>query len=671
MSWLTFKIQASDPGTPASGEIRIYGKTDDQLYQIDDTGTVTPLTGVPLSRVLTAGAGLVGGGDLTANRTFDVAANADGSIVVNADDIQVGVLATDAQHGQRGNGNLHDVATTSAEGFLPQLDDDEAHFLDGDGKWSGVKLTTLPARKGSSGTISRGTPVYLDAYNPSGYIEVEEADADDPTKMPAIGLAYEDITSTATARVITFGILSGFDTSSWTVKDPLYVSPTVGTLQNTRPIGATDLIQRVAVVLRSNASVGEVLVQGAGRTNDTQQITQGKIWVGDANNKASETDWVHNTRHVRGGADEIDGDTLDIDYTPTNYTPVTTPSEVTNVDELTAHLAGIDSALAPGATMACVQARKSSAHTVSTTWSNVVFDQTDVESDDTIVNHDDSSRDRIYVYETGVYLITYAASFDHTDTVSGDPRVDIRVQKNGSGVVSGSGALPGNHYSGSGALFEGASHGQALLVTLTAGDYVSLQMQRNRTTTGTLSTIRHPVMTVTRLKAPKGDTGATGSGSNINLKDGGVSVPNTPHSTIDFSDGFEVSDAGSGEADVVAAPSVTAIESTTLTTTTSTTDVTLSGMTTTPGAGTWLVEFTGETFIDADNRTITMSIYVNGTKATASERQHWYEKKEEFWNYNLRKKVTVTGSQVVDIRWRVSADTGSVTNRQMFLTRCS
>lgn len=54
----------------------------------------------------------------------------------------------------------------------------------------------------------------------------------------------------------------------------------------------------------------------------------------------------HNVRHIAGGADEIDGDRLDIDYTPTNYTPDTTPPEVTLANELTAHLAGIDDALA-------------------------------------------------------------------------------------------------------------------------------------------------------------------------------------------------------------------------------------------------------------------------------------------------------------------------------------
>lgn len=59
---------------------------------------------------------------------------------------------------------------------------------------------------------------------------------------------------------------------------------------------------------------------------------------------------AHASRHVSGGADQIDGDILDITYTPTNYTRSTAPPEVTSVVELTAHLAGIDDALAAVAT---------------------------------------------------------------------------------------------------------------------------------------------------------------------------------------------------------------------------------------------------------------------------------------------------------------------------------
>ena len=59
--------------------------------------------------------------------------------------------------------------------------------------------------------------------------------------------------------------------------------------------------------------------------------------------KASTT---HASNHLTGGSDEIDGDKIDIDWTPSNYTPSTTPTEVDNVDNLTAHLYGIDQELA-------------------------------------------------------------------------------------------------------------------------------------------------------------------------------------------------------------------------------------------------------------------------------------------------------------------------------------
>jgi hypothetical protein len=55
---------------------------------------------------------------------------------------------------------------------------------------------------------------------------------------------------------------------------------------------------------------------------------------------------AHAARHIRTGADEIDGDKIDIDFTPSTYVPNTTPPETDHVDELTAHLSGIDAALA-------------------------------------------------------------------------------------------------------------------------------------------------------------------------------------------------------------------------------------------------------------------------------------------------------------------------------------
>ena len=55
---------------------------------------------------------------------------------------------------------------------------------------------------------------------------------------------------------------------------------------------------------------------------------------------------AHAADHLLGGSAEIDGDKLDIDFNPSNYTPATTPAEVDSVDHLSAHLYGLDQRVA-------------------------------------------------------------------------------------------------------------------------------------------------------------------------------------------------------------------------------------------------------------------------------------------------------------------------------------
>lgn len=136
-------------------------------------------TALPETRTLTAGAGLTGGGDLSADRTFDVVGNPDGSIVANANDVQVGVLASDAQHGIRGGGTQHAAAfnpsTTIASGSdtaaLPQATINVASTTNfassgtifvntSNGRqavtYTGVTSTTFTGCTGGTGTMSTG-----------------------------------------------------------------------------------------------------------------------------------------------------------------------------------------------------------------------------------------------------------------------------------------------------------------------------------------------------------------------------------------------------------------------------------------------------------------------------------------------------------------------------------
>lgn len=97
---------------------------------------------------IAAGAGLTKTGN-----TLDVVANVDGSIVVNADNLQVGVLATDAQHGVRGGGTQHSAATILSAGFMSTTDKKKVDQLTSlsseggpfEGFTSGAFLEVLPA----------------------------------------------------------------------------------------------------------------------------------------------------------------------------------------------------------------------------------------------------------------------------------------------------------------------------------------------------------------------------------------------------------------------------------------------------------------------------------------------------------------------------------------------
>jgi hypothetical protein len=71
-----------------------------------------------------------------------------------------------------------------------------------------------------------------------------------------------------------------------------------------------------------------------------------------------------------------DGDVLDIDFTPTNYTPDATPAAASDVDDLTAHLQGIDTAIGAaggggGSVPASVDLASDYTIDSTTTWSTV------------------------------------------------------------------------------------------------------------------------------------------------------------------------------------------------------------------------------------------------------------------------------------------------------------
>ena len=134
--------------------------------------------------------------------------------------------------------------------------------------------------------LTKGDPVYISSYDTVGNTPIVAiADANDSAKMPCFGLANESVSLNASVNVVTFGTLSGLDTSGFGLGETLYISNT-GTLTNSKPTGESSLIQNIGKVQRVDNAAGSIKVGGAGRTNDVPNLNQGNVFIGNASNQA-------------------------------------------------------------------------------------------------------------------------------------------------------------------------------------------------------------------------------------------------------------------------------------------------------------------------------------------------------------------------------------------------
>jgi hypothetical protein len=148
----------------------------------------------------------------------------------------------------------------------------------------------FPVRNDEGATIPAGTPIYTRGeIGGSDRILVGIADASDPAKMPAIGIAETELTTNGATKdgyAIMTGTyntnLSGF--TGLAEGDILYVSNSGGGLAQTKPTG-TYLIQNVGIVLKTNGTILQGFqVSCIGRTNDVPNLPDGKFFIGSATN---------------------------------------------------------------------------------------------------------------------------------------------------------------------------------------------------------------------------------------------------------------------------------------------------------------------------------------------------------------------------------------------------
>jgi hypothetical protein len=145
--------------------------------------------------------------------------------------------------------------------------------------------------KNTSGvTIPKGYPVYITgSVGASGQAEVAAADCSNSAKMPAIGIVDSDLIANAEGHCTIIGSIGNLNTASYSINSPVFVAPGGG-LTQTRPTASTDLVQNIGRVDRVNASTGQIVVMGPGRSNDIPNLAAGTVFIGPDRRALSYTD---------------------------------------------------------------------------------------------------------------------------------------------------------------------------------------------------------------------------------------------------------------------------------------------------------------------------------------------------------------------------------------------
>ena len=197
-----------------------------------------------------------------------------------------------------------------------------------------------------------------------------------------------------------------------------------------------------------------------------------------------------------------------------------------------------------GGSTAALQIRKSAADTsLTTSFADVDFDVTDVETDDTMLKHNDTLTDRIEIKSDGDYQFSIAGSAQLSG--SSERRIFWQFRKNDTTVI------PGSDKDLEVEMDVSSTIAGVFIVALLDGDFVSLQIKSATSSDPDLDAN----LTVTAIKlggsGPEGPQGATGSGSDVTIKDEGTSVTGTPHSNLNFTGaGVTVTDEGAGQAKI-------------------------------------------------------------------------------------------------------------------------
>ena len=163
----------------------------------------------------------------------------------------------------------------------PTVDNGEFSFMqtDGLGNLTLQYVNTLyeVVYNGEATQITKGTPVYISGSQGANS-KAYRADAGDPTKMPVVYIAADNINPSNTGRAIALGLITGVDTTGYPGGTEIYVG-VGGGWTSARPTGSA-IIQVLGYVTKEGNG-GQGVVLNAGPAN-LPNILSGSVWVGNS-----------------------------------------------------------------------------------------------------------------------------------------------------------------------------------------------------------------------------------------------------------------------------------------------------------------------------------------------------------------------------------------------------
>lgn len=280
-----------------------------------------------------------------------------------------------------------------------------------------------------------------------------------------------------------------------------------------------------------------------------------------------------------------------------------------------------------------------------------------------------ASSAEVTVNSTGTYLIIGYVSTDMLIASGANSNAQARlVEDTGGGYTEVAGTLVHMSSDASGA-DEHNTGSFSIILDLNAGDKFKLQAQQSQGDGTMLLFAGGSGLTLTTIgsQGPVGPQGPAGSGTTLTLQEGGSSVTNTPHDTLDFdADDFDVADNGDGSATVTLASGggsvfgseLQQVESNGLSTTTSTSFQQKLRLTTNSlPSGTYRIGWQFSVFCDATGD-VTSRVELDDTTELD---HHSIDNSTDDYNSNGGFSYhTFSGVHTIDIDYKATAGTAKI-----------